>query len=83
MVTHVQSVLPQKGDFSELPAEWLFYEENTRANKLACVRTCTLVSPITIALFAGPAKLPADALRDTLAVALGKQCWDKIFGIMF
>ena len=76
IVTHMQSVLPQmtqKQAIQGLPSEWLFYEENTRASKLACVRTCTLVTPITIALFAGPTKLPPDALREEdLAVTLGR-----------
>ena len=72
MVTHILSVLPQKTAVAELPSDWLFYEENTQANKLACVRTCTLVSPITVAMFAGPSKLPADALKENLVVALGK-----------
>ena len=75
MITHMQSVLPQitqKAAIRELPSEWLFYEESTRASRLACVRTCTLVTPITIALFAGPTKLPADALKEEdLAVTLG------------
>jgi hypothetical protein len=61
-------VLPQK--VGVLPTDWLFYEEMTRAGKgsyggLACVRCCTVVSPATVAIFAGPSKLPSDALKDT------------------
>ncbi|XP_060581690.1 3'-5' RNA helicase YTHDC2-like [Ruditapes philippinarum] len=65
---HISSVLPQQ--VGVLPTDWLFYEEMTRAGKgsyggLACVRCCTVVSPATVAIFAGPSKLPSDALKDT------------------
>ncbi|KAK7491702.1 hypothetical protein BaRGS_00016958 [Batillaria attramentaria] len=46
-----------------LPCDWLVYEEMTRMERLGLVRCCTLVSPITIVIFAGPSKLPADALK--------------------
>ncbi|KAL4228088.1 3'-5' RNA helicase ythdc2 [Mactra antiquata] len=65
---HISSVLPQKP--GGLPSDWLFYEEMTRSNQgqhggMACIRCCTILSPLTVAMFAGPAKLPADALKDT------------------
>ncbi|XP_045156414.2 3'-5' RNA helicase YTHDC2-like [Mercenaria mercenaria] len=65
---HTSSVLPQQAGV--LPSEWLFYEEMTRSGKrsiggLACVRCCTVISPATVAIFAGPSKLPSDALKDT------------------
>ena len=72
IVTHMLSVLPQREAIAEMPSDWLFYEENTRANTLACVRTCTLVTPVTVAMFGGPTKLPPDALKDNLIVSLGK-----------
>ncbi|XP_064618810.1 3'-5' RNA helicase YTHDC2-like [Lineus longissimus] len=46
-----------------LPTDWLFYEEMTRAQRIASVNCCTVVSPITLGIFAGPAKLPMDALK--------------------
>lgn len=64
---HISSVLPRK---SALPSDWLFYEEMTRAGNqasftgMACVKCCTILSPVTVAIFAGPSKLPADALRE-------------------
>ena len=61
---HTSSVLPAEV-IPSLPADWIFYEEKTRMGNLACVRCCTLVSSVTVALFAGPAKLPPDALKDT------------------
>nr|KAG5703112.1 hypothetical protein BaRGS_012174 [Batillaria attramentaria] len=36
-----------------LPCDWLVYEEMTRMERLGLVRCCTLVSPITIVIFAG------------------------------
>ena len=47
-----------------LPCDWLIYEEMTRSARIAHVRTVTLVSPITVALFAGPARLPLDAVSE-------------------
>ncbi|KAL3867100.1 hypothetical protein ACJMK2_044331 [Sinanodonta woodiana] len=77
---HMSSVLnpdPSGGRIKEfkkfvtdLTSDWLLYEEMTRFNKMAFIRTCTLVSPITVAIFAGPAKLPADALRDNSVYSL-------------
>lgn len=63
----MSSVLPQEP--GTLPSDWLFYEEMTRSAQgkhggMACVRCCTVLSPLTVAMFAGPAKLPADALKD-------------------
>ncbi|XP_071964049.1 3'-5' RNA helicase YTHDC2-like [Antedon mediterranea] len=44
-----------------LPTDWLMYEELTRVHHLTSVRCLSLITPITIALFAGPARLPHDA----------------------
>uniref|UniRef100_T1JES8 RNA helicase n=1 Tax=Strigamia maritima TaxID=126957 RepID=T1JES8_STRMM len=54
-----------------LPSDWLIYEEMTRAGRLAHVRCCTLITPITIALFAGPARLPHDAVTEADSGARG------------
>ena len=65
---HFSSTLNQasqaKKVLHQLPTDWLLFEEMTRASQLACLRTCTAVSPITVALFAGPAKLPPDFVRE-------------------
>lgn len=55
--THVQSI-------SALPTEWLLYEEMTRAHRLAQVKGCTAVTPATMAIMAGPAKLSQDVIRE-------------------
>ena len=47
-----------------LPTDWLMYEEITRAHRLAQVRCCTLMSPVTMAIFAGPAKLSNDIVQE-------------------
>ena len=47
----------------QLPCDWLVYEEMTRMERLALVKCCTLVSPITVVIFAGRSKLPVDALK--------------------
>ncbi|XP_060076466.1 3'-5' RNA helicase YTHDC2-like [Ylistrum balloti] len=55
----------QKSQFiKSLHSDWLFYQEMTRFQRHPMVRTCTVVSPITVAIFAGPAKLSPDAVKD-------------------
>ncbi|KAK2151127.1 hypothetical protein LSH36_375g06007 [Paralvinella palmiformis] len=53
-----------------LPTDWLMYEEITRAHRLAQVRCCTLMSPVTMAIFAGPAKLSNDIVQEAEASAM-------------
>ncbi|XP_070542906.1 3'-5' RNA helicase YTHDC2-like [Ptychodera flava] len=45
-----------------LPTDWLIYDEMTRTHRIANTRCVTVVSPVTVALFAGPARLPSDSL---------------------
>ena len=47
-----------------LPTDWLAYDEMTRLHRSAQVKSCTVISPVTIAMFAGPAKLPLDAIKE-------------------
>ncbi|KAF5909510.1 putative ATP-dependent RNA helicase YTHDC2 isoform X1, partial [Clarias magur] len=47
-----------------LPTDWLIYDEMTRAHRIASVRCCTAVSPLTVAVFGGRAKLPSSALLE-------------------
>lgn len=49
---------------NRLPTDWVAFEEMTRMRRMVQVWSCTVVSPVTVALFAGPAKLPLDAVRD-------------------
>ncbi|KAG9487928.1 hypothetical protein GDO78_007629 [Eleutherodactylus coqui] len=47
-----------------LPTDWLIYDEMTRAHRIANIRCCSVVTPATIAIFSGPAKLPSNALQE-------------------
>ncbi|XP_053341689.1 3'-5' RNA helicase YTHDC2 isoform X1 [Clarias gariepinus] len=47
-----------------LPTDWLIYDEMTRAHRIASVRCCTAVTPLTVAVFGGRAKLPSSALLE-------------------
>jgi len=49
---------------NRLPTDWLAYDEMTRLHRSAQVKSCTVISPVTIAIFAGPAKLPLDAVKE-------------------
>ena len=49
---------------NRLPTDWLAYDEMTRLHRSAQVKSCTVMSPVTIAIFAGPAKLPLEAIKD-------------------
>ncbi|XP_072272182.1 3'-5' RNA helicase YTHDC2 isoform X2 [Pyxicephalus adspersus] len=48
-----------------LPTDWLIYDEMTRAHRIANIRCCTVVTPVTVAIFAGPSRLPGDALQES------------------
>lgn len=48
-----------------LPSDWVIYEELSKVNKLSHIRTCTVVSPVTVGIFTGPTRLPLDALENS------------------
>ncbi|OXB52885.1 hypothetical protein ASZ78_015138, partial [Callipepla squamata] len=52
----------QAAALQTLPADWLVYDEMTRAHRIANIRRCSAVTPVTVALFSGPASLPHHAL---------------------
>nr|CAD7395571.1 unnamed protein product [Timema cristinae] len=54
-----------------LPSDWLLYEEMSRTGRFCHARCCTLVSPITVAVFAGPTRLPIDAVNAAETVVRG------------
>ena len=56
----------------KLPTEWLVFEEMMRAHRMAHIRCCTAVSSVTVSIFAGPAKLPHDVVREAEAGAHGE-----------
>ncbi|XP_066603297.1 3'-5' RNA helicase YTHDC2-like [Prorops nasuta] len=51
-----------------LPCDWLLYEEMSRTGRFCHVKTVTLVNPLTVALFSGPARLPMDVIYEAEAV---------------
>lgn len=63
-VSHIGVAQSYSAAVSALPSDWILYEELNRAGNLCQIRMCTVVSPITVALFAGPIRLPLDCLSD-------------------
>lgn len=49
---------------NRLPTDWIAFEEMTRMHRTVHVRSCTVISPVTMAIVAGPAKLPLESIRD-------------------
>uniref|UniRef100_A0A3B5AQ11 RNA helicase n=1 Tax=Stegastes partitus TaxID=144197 RepID=A0A3B5AQ11_9TELE len=47
-----------------LPTDWLTYDEMSRGHRMAHVRCCSMVTPLTVAIFGGSAKLPSSALHE-------------------
>lgn len=47
-----------------LPTDWLIYDEMMRAHRIANIRCCSAVTPISVALFGGPARLSSSALQE-------------------
>ncbi|XP_039291006.1 3'-5' RNA helicase YTHDC2 [Nilaparvata lugens] len=82
---HPSSVLrdgvPQKELPSQLVTDWIIFEEKVAVGSegaggavggaSSCVRVCSLVSDVTVALFAGPARFPSENLNDPEAADRG------------
>uniref|UniRef100_A0A8C9NPJ3 3'-5' RNA helicase YTHDC2 n=1 Tax=Serinus canaria TaxID=9135 RepID=A0A8C9NPJ3_SERCA len=61
-----KKIAPANGQASAiqaLPTDWLIYDEMMRAHKTANIRCCSVVTPVTVSLFCGPARLPSNALQ--------------------
>lgn len=54
----------QAAAIQALPTEWLIFDEMTRAHRIANIRCCSVVTPVTVSLFCGPARLPSNALQE-------------------
>ncbi|CAH0687952.1 unnamed protein product [Spodoptera exigua] len=66
---HPSSTLHQGGGLTgsqksvhNLPTDWVVFEEISRAGRFCFIRCNTLVTPLTVALFGGPLRLPNSAL---------------------
>ena len=49
---------------NSLPCDWMLYEEMSRSGRFCHARTVTMVNPLTVALFSGPARLPMDVIYE-------------------
>lgn len=47
-----------------LPSEWIIYDSMVQNNHISLVNYCTLVTPITVALFSGQIKLNSKYMKD-------------------
>jgi glycine/serine hydroxymethyltransferase len=54
----------QAAFLKDLPSDWILYEEMSRAGHICHIRTCTLVTPITVFLFAGSSHMAYDPQFD-------------------
>ncbi|XP_045484287.1 3'-5' RNA helicase YTHDC2 [Pieris rapae] len=66
---HPSSTLHRGGGVSgsqksvqSLPTDWVVFEEISRVGRFCFIRCNTLVTPLTVALFSGPLRLPSGAL---------------------
>lgn len=66
---HPSSTLHRSGgaagarrSLADLPSDWVVFEEISRAGRFCFIRCNTLVTPLTVALFGGPLRLPPGAL---------------------
>lgn len=62
VLPHITSVLREKNlkslktILTNLPSEWIVFQEKSRVERLTLVRNITVVTPITVALFGGSTK---------------------------
>ncbi|KAM4810289.1 3'-5' RNA helicase YTHDC2 [Rhinophrynus dorsalis] len=64
--TQYKKVPPANGQaaaIQAIPTNWLIYDEMTRAHRIANIRCCSVVTPVTTLIFSGPARLPSSALK--------------------
>ncbi|KAI5141604.1 3'-5' Rna Helicase Ythdc2, partial [Manis pentadactyla] len=54
----------QAAAIQALPTDWLIYDEMTRAHRIANIRCCSAVTPVTVLVFGGPARLASNALQE-------------------
>ncbi|XP_031838803.1 3'-5' RNA helicase YTHDC2 [Nomia melanderi] len=64
----VTSVQTHIANVASLPCEWLLYEEMSRTGRFCHVKMATLVNPLTVALFCGPARLSVDVIYEAESV---------------
>ena len=60
-----------RNSVAQIPTDWFIFDEMVRAGHLALVRGVTAVSPATVLLFAGPNRMPVEAVTEADAAAHG------------
>uniref|UniRef100_A0AAY4BH52 RNA helicase n=1 Tax=Denticeps clupeoides TaxID=299321 RepID=A0AAY4BH52_9TELE len=63
----LKKIPPADGQVSavqSLPTDWLIYDEMTRAHRIASIRCCSVVTPLTVGVFGGCARLPVSAVQE-------------------
>ncbi|KAG2466971.1 YTDC2 helicase, partial [Polypterus senegalus] len=64
-----KKIPPENGQataIQSLPTDWLIYDEMIRSHRIASIRCCSVVTPFTVAIFGGTAKLPSTALQEPI-----------------
>ncbi|XP_051785828.1 3'-5' RNA helicase YTHDC2 [Erpetoichthys calabaricus] len=64
-----KKIPPENGQataIQSLPTDWLIYDEMIRSHRIASIRCCSVVTPFTMAIFGGTAKLPSTALQEPI-----------------
>ena len=61
---------------SSLHTDWLIYNSMTRTGKTCYVECCTLITPITVALFAGNIQTTIDSYMENVCKQFGAQFGD-------
>ncbi len=60
-----------RSSVGRITTDWFVFDEMTRAGHLAMIRGVTAVSPATILIFAGPNRLPIEAVSEADAGVQG------------
>ena len=66
-----------RNSVAQIPTDWFVFDEMVRAGHLALVRGVTAVSPVTVLLFAGPNRMPVEAVTEADAAAHGNPCLEE------
>jgi len=65
---HISSVLRNEDEgkqtLDHIKSDWFIFEELSRAKRNCNVRLCTVVSPVTVFLMAGPSRMAYDPQFD-------------------
>ncbi|KAM6902347.1 3'-5' RNA helicase YTHDC2 [Xenentodon cancila] len=68
ILSHTQFSEKDPGKAAQaFPSSWLIYDEMSRGQRMASVRCCSLVTPITIAIFGGCVKPTCSAIHEPAA----------------